>query len=275
MVRELEIVNDRFIDIMRGTQGVMGAWNFGSAAHDMSDEYSDVDIIFLIDGKSFEQLDCELPRLIAGVCDEVVLSWPEDFNSEAIKNYGFLLKFNNRVFQYDVFMLNSDLLDDFMCRLHYTDLKEQDVLFDINGNVGKLIDKALRGSLWKADIMMIIDTYWYHAHMTAKYIVRKDYFKLNNALRTMMDTHISLLLTAYDKITWGGSANKLHFVPEDMQRHLMRYYCTEDFAMNSANVQWSIEQFEADIFKVGTADQIEYGRKKAENVKAYWLSTMK
>ncbi len=44
--------------------------------------------------------------------------------------------------------------------------------------------------------------------------------KLNNVLHTMFETHISMLLVGFDKITWGRSANKLHFIPMGKQAHL-------------------------------------------------------
>ena len=36
-------------------------------------------------------------------------------------------------------------------------------------------------------------------------------------------THLSLLLTGYDCITWGGTPNKLHFIQKQKQLHIMQY----------------------------------------------------
>ncbi|MBD5492800.1 MAG: hypothetical protein HDR12_00050 [Lachnospiraceae bacterium] len=89
----LSILNS-FVNIMKTTEGVLGAWNFGYALHGMSDEYSDVDIVFLIDGNMFKKTEHDLSKLLSQVCDDILLCWEEDF----------------------------------MCRIHYTDLSEK-ILF--------------------------------------------------------------------------------------------------------------------------------------------------
>lgn len=35
-------------------------------------------------------VDEKLKVMLEDVCDEVILCWPEDFNSQAIKNYGYI-----------------------------------------------------------------------------------------------------------------------------------------------------------------------------------------
>jgi hypothetical protein len=71
-----------------------------------------------------------------------------------------------------------------------------------------------------------------------------------------VDTHASLLLTAYDKITWGGTANKLHTLGHKKQEHLKKYGCTEDFKWVRRNLLQSICWFERDIEEIGTEDEI-------------------
>ena len=261
MLKELQLVHNKFIAIMKEEKGVLGAWNFGSASHDMTDEFSDIDIVFLIDGDNFQVIDDNLTKMLKSICDDVIICWPEDFNSDAVKNYGYLLQLNEQIFQYDIFLLNNAYIDDFMCQMHYTDLQKKDVVFDIDDNVSRLIAKAPSGNLWCDDIPSIIKTYWFHVHMSAKYFARKDFFKLNNVLRILMDTHTALLLTAYDKITWGGSANKLAFIDEDKQQHLMKYGCIPDFFQMKENLLQSITWFENDIKEIGNADEAAYSQK--------------
>ncbi|HBI59925.1 MAG TPA: hypothetical protein DDY31_01725, partial [Lachnospiraceae bacterium] len=68
----------------------------------MSDEYSDVDIVFLIEENKFKEMELELPVILSKMCDEIVLCWEEDFNNNAIINNGYLLKKNSQIFQFDV-----------------------------------------------------------------------------------------------------------------------------------------------------------------------------
>jgi predicted nucleotidyltransferase len=271
MQQGLQKINKRFIDIMRKQNGVLGAWNFGSTSHGMTDEYSDVDIIFLVDNNNFFLVDEALTKMLDSVCDNVIVCWPESFNSDAIKNYGYLLELNNTIFQYDVFLLNKEKLDDFMCKIHYTDLQEKDIIFDIDGSVKELIINAPSGSLWCDNIRDIIKTYWFHVNMSTKYFARKDFFKLNGVLRILMDAHTSLLLNGFDKITWGGTANKLNFIDEKKQEHLKKYYCIEDFSLVRMNLLQSIYWFENDLEEICTQDELEYNEKISNVIKDYWI----
>lgn len=258
MNRTLENMKEEFIEQVKMSESVLGAWDFGSEMHGMSDEYSDVDIILLIDGKQFTRFEKSLESYLQQISDKILLCWPEEFNGEAIVNNGYLLLNAGHIFQFDVFLLNSDQLDDFMCRLHYTDLREDNVIFDKTGDVKKLIQLNLTGSRWTADVESLEKTYWYYANMTCKYLKRKDYFKLYNVLHTMYETHVSMLLAGFDQTLWGGSANKLHFIPKDKQEHLKKYYCSDDFSQIQENLIDSMKHFQSDAKEVFELRNIEY-----------------
>lgn len=243
--------------------------------HSLDDDYSDVDLIFLVEGKSFGEINNNLITYLEKICDEVVLGWPEVFNSEAITNYGFLLKKDGILLQFDVFLLNSYKMDDFMCRIHYTDLKKENVFFDKVGAVDRLIKTAPKGETWKADINNLYDTYWFHVNMTIKYIKRKDFFKLNNVMRILMDNHVSLLLAGYDCITWGGTANKLHFIPKEKQEHITRYGCSKDFEMNMKHLSQEMKWFAEDYKDVCNHTGIKYDEKIANEIMNNWNEKMK
>lgn len=275
MLNELVSVNSKFVEIMEQQEGVLGAWYFGSVAHDTADGYSDIDIVFLADENSFGRIDERLDSLLSEACDEIVLRWDENFNSDAIKCYGYLLRYGGKLFLYDVFLLNQGKIDDFMCRIHYTDLKPCDVIFDKNGSVQALIAKAVTGSRWHADIRRLVMTYWFHVHMSAKYFARQDFFKLEGISRTLMDTHASLLLSAYDRITWGGSANKLNYIPAEKQEHLLLYGCVRDFALVRENMDKSMRWFDEDVREIGNDEIRAYSARLAEAIIPDWQEQTK
>lgn len=270
MLKELQTVHQKFVETMKEEKGVSGAWLFGSVGRGGSDEYSDVDAVFLVEENAFPELDRKREALLRGVCDEVVLEYAEGFNSDAIKNYGFLLKWNGRVFQYDLFLLNRGRIDDYFCRLHYTDLREEQVLFDRDGAVQALIRSAPRGEVWRDDPRRLIADYWYHAHMTAKYLIREDFFKLEAVTRVLYDTHASLLLTALDRLPWGGSANKLSHIDREKQRHLTKYGCTVDFREMREKLRRSMEWFTEDSEALFGEAEAEYARRVGKAVRAEW-----
>lgn len=272
-VKELQNVHNAYLRMMEVEQGVLGAWHFGSVARGTMDEFSDIDIVFLVEEASFSSVDQNLSQILGKVCDEVVLCWPESFNSEAIKNYGYVIKHHQKLFQYDVFLLNMGQIDDFMCQIHYRDLKTHDIVFSKDGSVEALIQKEIKGRLWQDDISKLITTYWFHLHMSSKYFVRKDFFKLESVLRILMDTHTSLLLTAYDKITWGGSANKLHFIDKEKQMHLMKYGCVEDFVIVRNNLKQAMEWFIDDVREVGGIKEVGFNESVFNDIKRDWLNS--
>ncbi|MBD5140754.1 MAG: hypothetical protein HDT25_04990 [Ruminococcus sp.] len=275
MLNELKTVNEKFIALIKENSGVLAAWYFGSNTHGLydklSDEYSDIDIVILADEASYCDIDKSLTEMLKSVCDEVILCWGEDFNGEAMKNYDCLLSLNGKIFQYDIFLLNNGFIDDFMCKLHYAELTEEDIIFSRGDTAQRLIGSAMKADTWQGDISRIVDTYWLHIQMSVKYFLRKDFFKLNGVLRILMDAHTSLLLTKYDKITWGGTANKLHFIPAEKQTHLMRYGCISDFEAMKENLLWSLEQFEKDVEEIAGNDHY---KKLGKLIKEYWINNL-
>ncbi len=275
MNRELEKIKYNFIDQVKHMNNVLGAWNFGSETHNLSDDYSDVDIVLLIDGKQFNQFTFLLERCLENINTKIILCWPERFNNEAIINNGYLLLSGSNIFQFDVFLLNIEKLDDSMCRLHYTGLKETDIIFDKTGIVNKLMKLHLTGNFWSDDISYLEKTYWYHANMTSKYLKRKDYFKLNHVLHTMYETHISMLLVGFDKITWGGSANKLYFIPIEKQTHLKKYYCPENLENIEQNLISCMRWFQTDTKEVYNLKGLNYSAYLGDTVINNWIKEMK
>lgn len=271
MLPELEKTNENFISIMKEQPGILGSWYFGSISHKMSDEYSDIDIVFLLENNVFEEISEKIKPFIASAVDKVILFWAEDFNNDKIKNFDCLLMLNGQIFQYDIFLLNKDFTEDFMCQMHYMNLQEENIIFDVQGNVKNLMNHAPLGSSWSADIRRLIETYWLHVQMSAKYFLRKDFFKLEGVLRILMDTHTSLLLTGYDTINWGGTANKLHFISPEKQKHLMKYGCNEDFQSVRDNLLQSIVWFEEDVRNIATLEEQQYNHEIGTLIKGYWI----
>lgn len=265
MNETLRTIHNRLIALVRRQPDIHGAWYFGSVSRGASDQYSDLDVVFLVDGQRFKSAAEQITSWLGSCCDRVILCWPEGFNGEAIINNGYLLELDGEIVVYDIFLLNSEHLDDGLCRMHYTELREDSIIFDRDGQVGALITDCAAGSPWRDDVPRLISSYWYHAHLSAKYLLRGDFFKLEAVTRALMDAHISLLLTACDQTTWGGSANKLRFLPPEKQAHLKRYGCTDDFTLMRSNLLMCFRWFADDAKAVAPTDSM------AESVLAYWL----
>lgn len=274
MTKELKGTFEKFIEIMKQEEGISGAWNLGSVTHELADEYSDINIVFLVKAEAFEQVDEKMKDYLKMACDDVVLCWPESFNSDAIINNGYLLKQGQQLMQLDIFLINEDKLDDYMCRIHYTDLKMEYVVFDREGQVRKLIEKSPKGKTWNSDLKALNTTYWYHINMSIKYLKRKDFFKLHYLMRTLMDTHVALLLNGYDQIAWGNMANKLNFLPEEKQQHIMEYNCSCDFSENVSTLWRLMNWFAEDYNEVCEIKGVKADNRIAEMVEEFWIEIM-
>lgn len=270
----LQKINEDIIGLMKKDTGILTAWEFGSGMYHTRDEYSDIDLVLLVQESDYERINQQLQKNLETVCDHLLIFWPEDFNGPSICNYDCLLEREGKILQYDIFLLNDAALDDEMCKIHYADLQTDNIYFDKTGKAAALINTNRIRHTWSDDICHLIDTYWLHIHMTAKYLLRRDYFKLAGVLRILMDTHTSLLLTAYDQTTWGSSANKLHYLPEDKQCHLKRYYCDANFQHTQANLRQSMLWFEEDIQEFKIAEAVEQNKTISDKVKKAWLEML-
>ncbi len=270
MNQNLLTISEAFAAAMKETDGVLGAWNFGSVMHGTSDEYSDVDIIFLIGGNAWKDMEAKVSAALSEQCDGVALSWGEGFNGHSLISNSYLLRKDGQVLQFDVVLLNQDCIREPLCKIHYMDLSEKDIVFDNGGQVQELCADPPHGNPWSCSLDRVITTYYFFLHMTAKYLRRQDYFKLNQTMRTLYDMHASLLLAGYDAISWGGTESRLHFLPADRQEHLKKYYCTDDFRLNRANLARSMEWFEEDMQDVLRLKSQTYGGSDLAAIKKFW-----
>lgn len=197
------------IEVLKQDPRILGAWHFGSAAKNSSDDYSDVDPVFLVKKEFFEQVDQELPEIFKKICPGIHLWWPESYNGSAIKNYAILFE-GKELHQYDLTIVKESCLDSGMAYIFSKDCREEHIIFDkddmIKNNVVKrnlqekagAADAALNGS----NISCQIEMYWLFAFITVKYFMRKNIFKIIYARDTMRSVHLSILQRLIGKGNW-------------------------------------------------------------------------
>lgn len=260
-----------FVDIMKKDEHCIGGWHFGSVARGLTDEFSDVDPVFVIDGNHFDEFDSKLREKFEQICDKVIVFWGESFNNDVIKNYGVDIKIGDEILQFDIFLLNSFKQDDWWFQQHYKSTKESDIIFDKDGRILQLIKNAPKGGyIPYYDIMYANLTYWHHANMIIKYFKRKDYFKLVKNTDILMQSHIKLLLSLYDKTTWGDWDSKLKYIPKDKQQHLMLYYASNDFSVMYDNIKQSIIMFSNDAKEIFATKSLEYPIDIEKSILCQW-----
>jgi len=249
---------EKLTEIIEKDKRCLGGWHFGSISRGMDDEYSDVDPVFVIDGRYFEEFDNELPQLFEKICDRVVICWPMFYNNDEIKAYGFDIQIDGKVFLFDIFLINSLKTESWGFREHSTGIKEENIIFDRDGVIAEIVKNAPKGEIPIRNVSQIIDTYWFHIHMITKYFSRQDYFKILNNINVLMNAHTELLLSEYDCITWGGWESKLQFIPSEKQEHLKLYYRLTDLDSVKNDLKTSMNWFSEDAQEICLSKGLNY-----------------
>lgn len=259
------------VDMLKQDSRCFGAWYFGSISRGQEDEYSDIDVVFLVDSDHFEGFENTLENYIKKCCDEIVCIWPETFNCDELKNYQYIIKLSEDIFILDIFLLNSIKNNSWIAKMHYTDLSAKQVIFDKQEKVNKLIKKSPKGSKANIDISYVIKTYYTHLNMLVKYFLRKDYFKIRKNTEILYNTHTELLLGAYDKIGWGDYCVKIkHCVPENLQEHLKLYLILPDIEAMKKQVLVCAECFAMDAQKICEYKNIQYPKRIEQLIMDYY-----
>lgn len=259
MHKDLELVFNRLIELLKVDERCKGGWHFGSVSRKEEDIYSDYDLVFLVAGKDFETFTDDASKILAKACDEVLLYWGESFNDEYFKNYCSLIRMNKNLHQFDLFFINTDYPDNWMSRLHSKGCTRDHIIFDKTGEVAEFLDKGFQTEKEVYDPIRIMDTYWFHTEMLIKYFKRKDFFKLVNVIHILYQTHVELLLSQYNALGWGSIESKIgHCVPDEKREHLKTYFAKPEFDELEAAVRVGMNLFKTDAEEICKTKGITY-----------------
>lgn len=248
-----------------------GGWHYGSVSRGQSDQYSDYDPVFLVADKDFEAFARDVPKLLTSSCDELVIHWPENYNSDHFKNFCNVVRMGSNLHQHDFFILNADRTSEWWCRQHLKGCTRENIFFDRTGEVGDLLDRGLRTDNYIPGTTRAMDTYWFHVIMLIKYFKRRDIFKLIKNFDMIFHAHIDLLLSQYDTLDWGAWESKVKYcVPDDKQQHLLEYFTQADFASMEKAIRKCMVLFDADARDACNAKGIDYPAAAAQQAMAYF-----
>lgn len=256
-----DLVNgfSKMVEAVKGDGRCKGGWHYGSVGRGMSDEYSDYDPVFLVSEAHFEGFARDVKKFVAHACDEIVISWAEDYNSEYFKNFCNLVSINGRLHQLDFFILNADRTDNWWCRQHLKGCTRENIFFDSTGEVGVLLERGLRTDNPAYNPERCFETYWFHIEMLIKYFKRNDVFKLIKNVDMLFHSHVDLLLSEYDSLDWGAWETKVKkCVPPDKQAHLLAYFTRGDCEAYARSIRQCMEFFDEDAAEIFAKKGIEY-----------------
>lgn len=251
MHKDLETAFNRLVSLLEKDPRCKGCWHYGSVGRGMDDDYSDYDPVFLVSGHDFESFSADVPKMIASVCDELLICWPEDYNSDHFRNYCNVIRLGESLHQHDFFIVNEDRAEEWWCRQHLKGCTRKNIIFDRSGEVSALLDRGLRTDNSIPDVRRAMDTYWFHAMMLVKYFKRRDIFKLVKNMDFVFNSHVNLLLSLYDTLDWGAWESKVKLcVPKEKQEHLLQYFTPADFHSIADAIRKGMEFFRLDAEEV-------------------------
>lgn len=275
MHKDLVAVFEKVVVIMERDERCKGGWHYGSISRGMEDEYSDYDPVFLVEDKDFEPFAADVPKILEKAADELLIFWGEDFNDSHFKNYCSIIRMGDNLHQFDVFIINSDYPQDWMCRQHCKGCTRDNIIFDRTGEIEEFLGRGYRTDNDIPDTMRAIDTYWFHTIMLIKYFKRKDIFKLIKNIDVLFHAHVDLLLSRYDTLDWGAWESKVkHCVPAGKQQHLKAYFTRAGFTEMEAMVRECAGLFQKDMEEICMAKNIDCPADIARQAISYFGSRM-
>lgn len=259
MHKDLEVAFDKVVKILKEDERVKGGWHYGSISRGEEDIYSDYDPVFLVEDKYFEQFAADAPKVLAKASDELLIFWGESFNNSHFKNYCSVIRLGDNLHQLDLFIINADYPEEWMCRQHCKGCTRDNIIFDKTGDVGMFLDKGYRTDNYIPDSVRAMDTYWFHTEMLIKYFKRKDIFKLIKNIDVLFHAHVDLLLSQYDTLDWGSWESKVKYcIPEKKQQNLKFYFTNADFDDLEIAVKRCINMFVQDAEEICKVKDIDY-----------------
>lgn len=276
MNKLLKQIFERSVELLKQDSRCLGGWHFGSISRKQEDEFSDVDPVFLIKEKDFEDFDAEIPRLFHKISKDCILIWPEEFNSDSLRNYAILIKgVDDYIVQYDFTIMNSAQVEKPFCKVWYKDCNVDNIIFDTNGNISKLLKSGTDEGFTQIDTLHQIKKYWLFCFLAVKYYKRKDIFKLLSAMQDLFHTHLNILFSIYKNESWGGWPSLIkNNIPSEKQNYLLKYFCNSDITNISKNLFYVIDAFSKDICLICKNKGIEYDSSLEQSVKNYIIKNM-
>ncbi|HPJ02462.1 MAG TPA: aminoglycoside 6-adenylyltransferase [Candidatus Limiplasma sp.] len=268
---DLEQSFSSLVEILKADPRCKGGWHYGSVGRGEADEYSDYDPVYLVADTDFKSFAADVPNFMRQVCDELLISWAEDYNDDHFRNYCNLIRIGDTLHQMDFFILNADTPETWFCRQHLKGCTRDNIIFDRTGEVSALLDRGLTTDNYIPDPVRCMDTYWFHLEMLIKYFKRGDIFKLLKNIDFLFHAHQDLLLSQYDCLHYGAPETKVKkCVPKDKQAHLLSYFAPAEPETLKKQMLLCMRNFAADAAEVCAAKNIQYPPHIAQKVIEYF-----
>ena len=271
----LEQAFNKLVTILQQDPRCKGGWQYGSVGRGEADVYSDYDPVWLVEDKDFISFAADVPVIMRQICDELLISWAEDYNDDHFRNYCNLIRIGESLHQMDLFIMNAGDVSPWFCRQHLKGCTRENIIFDRTGEVGALLDRGLRAEQGVPEAARCMDTYWFHLEMLIKYFKRGDVFKLIKNIDFLFHAHADLLIGQYDTLDYGAWETKVKkCVPPEKQRHLLAYYGPAELEAMKTQMLICMRYFAEDAAEICAFKTLAYPPRIGETVMAYFEKSL-
>ena len=258
MNRLIKDAFDKTVSVFENDPRVVAAYHSGSIGTDREDEFSDVDPVYVIEPESFLEFDRQLPGIFEKAVAKPILWWPERWvwrlgaedNINIHHNYAIFFEMDDKLLQYDINFRVAPQEG----RIRVS--KDQ-FIFDKSG-VLEIGPESLPADLDKRKLGWTIQMYWIYVYIHAKYIKRRDLFKLLYAQQELFHEHLVILqyLESNNAHRWWPLIASE--VDEARKGNLLKYFGAADVDSITGKLQEQIHLFSEDARQACAQWQAEY-----------------
>jgi hypothetical protein len=249
---------DKTVQLFRNNPMVIAAYHSGSIGTNREDEFSDVDPVFVIKRESFMEFDKQLLSLFEQAVAKPVLWWPERWiwrpgaaeNIDIHRNYAIFFELNGKLLQYDI---------NFIAAPEHGRVKvsKNQFVFD-KADVLEIIPAASSVDLDIRKLGWTIEMYWIYVYIHAKYIKRRDLFRLLYAQQELFHEHLVILQYLESNPGQGWWPLVANQIDENRQNHLKLYFSAPDVDTIIEKLQNQIHLFSEDARKACSKWKVSY-----------------
>jgi len=274
MNKAYEQGHNKIVQALRDDSRILSAYSGGTTNTETEDEYSDVDSFFVANDEGMESLRPDITRLIEQSFPRLLMlaCYPPGAPAD---NFAYHFLFESDEIGIGKYDLRLTQASNPFLRGTYVETMRKQVIFDKTGIFGQQLDEnqSRLPAYDPSALRLTVERYWQAVVMQAKFIMRRDPFKLEYVQNGLLQVHIEILRALCpDGMVWDWWARRIReFLPEERQRELLLYLDgLSDVDKVGAAAGPLMKQFDNDARRACRKWGVDYPQNLAAAVMSYF-----
>ncbi|MDF1513288.1 MAG: aminoglycoside 6-adenylyltransferase [Anaerolineae bacterium] len=262
---------DKTVALFTQNPMVVAAYHSGSVGTEREDEFSDVDPVFVIKAESFFEFDRQLPALFEQAVAKPILWWPERWiwrpgaekDIHIHRNYAIFFEWEGKLLQYDMNFIAAPQHD----RIR---VSQNQFIFDKTGilEITPETTSSPEG-MDSRKLVWTIQMYLIYVYIHAKYIKRRDLFKLLYAQQELFHEHLVILQYLESNPVRGWWPLIADRITPSGQENLFQYFSEANIDIIKAKLPEQVRLFSEDAQRACAKWQVSYPEAFEAHILAY------